>query len=462
MQIKNPITTLWQQGVNYFSSGHKRSIAAKKNIVGAIVIKGVSILISLLVVPLTINYVNTTNYGIWLALSSMIAWISFFDIGFTHGLRNKFAAAKAKGDFELARIYISTTYYYVATIFIISWVILLLANQFISWHKLLSVPIEMEGEISKLAIIVISYFCFQFIFRIITTILIADQKPATSSLLDTIGQFLALIIIYVLTRITSGSLVNLGLASCIAPALVLLIANIGFFNTRYKNYKPSLKFVRKKYAKDIMSLGVKFFVLQIASIIQFESILFLIAHYFKPVQVTEYNIAYKYFFTLQMGFMILLTPLWTGVTDAYNTNDRQWITSVVKKYLIILVPFLVLGIIMLAVADKVYDLWLGKDVVDISFNVSLLCLIFFSTGMFASIFVAVINGVGALKIQIITAVVSSLLFFTFCFIFVEKFHLGVEAILIASIVSNVYGYIIAPFQYYQIFIKKSRAGIWYK
>jgi hypothetical protein len=87
----------------------------------------------------------------------MIAWISFFDIGFTHGLRNKFAEAKAKGDKTIARIYISTTYYYISIIFISLWIILMVANRFISWHKLLNLPAAMESEISLLATLIFTY-----------------------------------------------------------------------------------------------------------------------------------------------------------------------------------------------------------------------------------------------------------------------------------------------------------------
>ena len=82
---------------NLLNKGHSRSVNAKKNILASLVIKGCSIAISLILVPLTIHYVNPTKYGIWLTLSSMVSWFGFFDIGFGNGLRNKFAEAKAKG-----------------------------------------------------------------------------------------------------------------------------------------------------------------------------------------------------------------------------------------------------------------------------------------------------------------------------------------------------------------------------
>jgi O-antigen/teichoic acid export membrane protein len=461
MLIKKNIAALWQSGVDFFTKGHQRSLDAKKNIVGALLIKGVSIAVGLVLVPLTINYINPTKYGIWLTLSSMIAWISFFDIGFTHGLRNKFAEAKAKGDKELVRNYISTTYYYVSIIFIGLWVLLLLANQFISWHKLLNLPLSDEADVSRLAILVFSYFCFQFIFRVINTILIADQQPAKASLVDMLGQLFALLIIFLLTRFTTGSLLYLGLAIGVAPTIISLAANLFLFNSKYKHYKPSIKYVRKEYAKDIMKLGVKFFILQIAAMIQFETSLFIIAYNFGTAEVTNYSIAYKYFSVLQMGFMIMLSPLWSGVTDAYNKSEVTWIKNAVKKYLLLLLPFFILGIIMLISSDFVYKAWLRNKEVHIEFNISLLCFIFFSTGMFASIFVSVINGIGALRIQFFTAILGSIAFFILSMTLIRYFHLGVQSVIISSILTNVFGYIIAPIQYYKIFYKKSTAKIWH-
>lgn len=65
----------------FFTKGNERSVNVKKNIVLMILIKGCSILLSLLLVPLTLDYVDNECYGVWLALSSMVVWISFFDIG---------------------------------------------------------------------------------------------------------------------------------------------------------------------------------------------------------------------------------------------------------------------------------------------------------------------------------------------------------------------------------------------
>ncbi len=103
---------------DFFNKGHQRSIEAKKNIAASFLIKGISILISPVLVPLTIDYINPTQYGIWLTLSSIVAWFSFFDMGFGNGMRNRFAEAKANGDMLKARAYVSTTYAVLGLIFV--------------------------------------------------------------------------------------------------------------------------------------------------------------------------------------------------------------------------------------------------------------------------------------------------------------------------------------------------------
>jgi Na+-driven multidrug efflux pump len=81
--------------------------------------------------------------------------------------------------------------------------------------------------------------------------------------------------------------------------------------------------------------------------------------------------------------------------------------------------------------------------------------------MFANIFVSVINGIGALKIQFVFSIVTPVLFIFLSLFFILQLGTGVEGIILASILSNVFGFLIAPIQYYQVFIGESRVRIWY-
>ena len=253
----------------FFTKGHERSLKAKKNIAASFVLKGGSILCNLALVPLTLNYLDSTKYGIWITLSSIIAWFSFFDIGLGNGLKNRFAEAVANQDFKLASKYVSTTYVLLIFISTILFILFFTINPILNWCSILNAPQGLNNELRELALIVFGFFCLQFVLQIINIILIADQTPALNGLNNFITSLISLIAIYLLTLITKGSLIYLGLIVSVVPLIVLTSASLFFFRKRYKDYKPSLSNVDLGRIKDLTSLGIKFFIIQISAIILF-------------------------------------------------------------------------------------------------------------------------------------------------------------------------------------------------
>ena len=81
-----------------------------KNVLLLGLFQSISIISSFLLVPMTINYISTSQYGIWLTISSIVGWFSLVDIGLGAGLRNRLTEALAKHDTVLASKYVSNTY----------------------------------------------------------------------------------------------------------------------------------------------------------------------------------------------------------------------------------------------------------------------------------------------------------------------------------------------------------------
>lgn len=429
---------------SFIESGSERTINAKKNIIWMLFVKSGNILIGLLLVPLTLHYVDNATYGLWLTLSSMVAWISFFDIGINNGLKNRLTEAIAHNDMELGRKYVSTTYALLMIIFVPLMIVLLILVPILDWENILNIHVDdYTGLVASISIIV-CYFCINFILSTINIVLLADQKPADAAFRSFIQQAITLVIIYVLILTTDGTLVNLCLALCAAPILVVLIFNVTLFRGRYRIISPSFKCIDFKVAPDLFKLGIQFFIIQIASIIQFQMVNFLIIRYYGPEDVTSYNIAYKYFSVAHMIWSILTTPLWAASADAFARNDFAWIRNVQKKYSRMFCLFAVVLVIMLLVSDPIYHLWVG-DTVKVEFFLSLWVMLYMLTIMFGSTFVLIINGSGQLKIQTTASLISPIVFLGVFFICLNLQY-GVYSVLIASIIANFNGIILAPIQ----------------
>ena len=433
-----------------------RSTNAIKNIIASFGIKGISIAIQILLLPLTINYVNPTQYGIWLTLSSIVGWFSFFDIGFGNGLRNRFAEAKATGDYTTAKAYVSTTYSCLSVIFTVVWILFFVVNFFIDWSKILNAPAQMAKELSLVALIVFSFFCVQIVLKTINTILIADQKPAKSALFDMLGQALALLIIFILTKTTHGSLLYLALALGLCPIIIMAASTLLFFKMDYKSYKPSIKFFDKNIVKDILSLGSKFFLIQIAAIIFYQTTNLIITNITCPEDVTVYNIAYKYFGIGTMIFGIIIAPFWSAYTDAFTNGDYSWMRNTYRKLLHIASGLSILIVVLLLVSSFVYKVWIG-NAVTIPFNISLTVAVYVITNLYCLLNSNIINGMGKIKLQLVFSNITMLLNIPLAILLGKQF--GVVGIIIPSILFSIVGIIIYMTQVSKL-LNKSAKGVW--
>lgn len=446
--------------IKSFFQGHERTVKAKKNIIASVFIKGLSMIIGFLMVPITLDYLDQTTYGIWLTLTAFFGWFSFFEVGLGNGLKNKLAEALAVKDYTLGRIYVSTTYAILTIIVSIIAILFFAGNFFIDWTKILNTDAALLHQLTNLTFIVFGFFFIRFVIQLLSIVLFADQRPAVANVFGPIGNLLILISIYILTKTTEGSLIYLGWVLSVIPVLVLLIASLYFYNNDYKKIAPSLKFVKMEYAKDLLNLGLKFFLIQIIGLIVYQSSNFIIAQYFGPEEVTVYNIGYKYFSIIMMAFTIIVAPFWSAYTEAWVKNDIIWIKNTVKKLIMIWAGLGIMGILMLFFADQFYYLWVGDEVI-VPFKLSLVLLIYFITYNFGGIFVMFINGVGKIRLQMYSSVIGALLFISIALLLIKYYEVGVIGLVIASTLSNFYGVIIAPIQYYKLVNNKAK-GIWTK
>lgn len=441
-----------------FTKGHERSIKAKKNIFASFLIKGLSIAISLAIVPLTIHYVNPSKYGIWLTLSSIIGWFSFFDIGFGNGLRNKFAESVAKGEHEKARIYVSTTYAMLSIIIALVLVIFFCINPFLNWASILNAPQEMAGELNLLAMIVFVFFCLQFEFQLLTTVMTANQQPAKASLFNLIGSFLAMAIIFVLTKTTSGNLLYLGAAFSIAPVVVLIIANFWFFRNDYRKYSPSFRFVRFGFAKDLMGLGGYFFLLQIAGVILYQTSNLIISQLFGPAEVTPYNIAYKYFGVITMVMATITMPFWSAYTEAWTKGDVAWIRGCLRKLKLLWVIMSVGTLFMLFISDYVFALWVGSEI-KVPLSVSAVMAAYVIINGWNGIYSLFLNGAGKIRLQLYGSMVAMVANIPLSIYLGKQF--GIGGVLLSSVLLCCINMVIEPIQTNRL-LNNTATGVWNK
>jgi len=378
--------------------GNDRSRNIKKNIVGSVLLKGISIAVQLLLVPLTLNYLSTELYGIWLTISSVVLWLSFFDVGFSLGLKNRLAEAIAKNDYEKGKQLVSTTYGMLILIFIPLGIILEFVIPIVDWSQFLNVPYSYNTVLTNVVSILIISFVMQMIFNTIGTIVASFQKVALGGAFSVIGNVISLGVIWLLTRYTEPSLLNMALTVSFIPVVVLVVSSIILFSGFLKPICPDVRSFDIRCVRDIFSLGAKFFIIQIQIIVIQQSTNILISNISAPDYVTYYNIAYRYIGTAMMIFTLILGPLWPAFTEAYAKKDYVWMSSIYAKLSKIYVGVFTLIWIFVAISPLVYHVWIG-DKTQIPLLMTIALGVYFTVSAWDGFQVILINGIGTVKLQ---------------------------------------------------------------
>lgn len=442
---------------NYFFSDN-RSSKINKNIIGSLFLKGFGLFVSFYIVRITLDLLDQKLYGVWLTLFSVIYWFQIMDVGLGNGFRNKFAEAVAKGDDTKAQQLVEVLYSAIALIALLGFLLLVGLNYYVNWNLLFNVPLTIVKDLSYIVILVFSLFLMQFVLKNINAILLSLQKTFLSDLVGFIGNMLTVILLQSLVILKLTGLFYVSFIYMLSPVIVLIVFTVYFFSGALKKYAPKgLLWDRKKFTS-IMSLGVKFYVIQLTAIFLFSTSSIIITHLFGPSEVTTYNIAYRLFSSMMIAFSVIISPYWSAYTEAFTKGDYIWMKGSVNKLVQVWLLFDVLVIILLVFSDKIYGFWLGSRV-NIPFALSCCFALYVIVLSWTAIFSQFLNGLGKVTIQLYLALVQLVLIIPLTIFLSKTIGMGVSGIVVAIIICMFIAGMILPLQVYKILNGKAK-GVW--
>jgi len=442
-------------------SGSERTVVVKKNILGSFGVKGLSLLITLILVPLTIDMLDQVKYGIWITIFSIVSWFNLMDMGIGNGFRNKFAEAVAKRNIELAKEYVQTFYSSMGIIAIAFLLVFTLINPLLNWTIILNLPLLFDENISLILWVVFALFCVQLYVKGISTIFMALQKTTYSNALMLSANIASLVFILFLKTLNLISLFSIALAFMAGPIIVYSAISLYSFSKNLKLYKPNLLYIpQKKYLNNLIGLGLKFFFIQITSVVMYMSSNIIITQLYGPAEVTPYNVAFRLYSSVQVVFSIIVTPFWTAFTEAHAKNDFNWMKSSISKLIKIWGIFSIGVFVIWLVSPFIFKIWVGEKVI-ITNSLSFQFALFVIINSLSSIFMFFLNGIGKISIVLFGAVFQFVLYIPFAFLLADSFNLNLTGIVIATNICLFVPLILVVIQTKKI-INHSAYGIWNK
>lgn len=442
--------------------GELRNRMLRNNILFSGALKVVSLCTSFLIVPVTLHFLDKEPYGIWMTISSMAFWIFTFDVGLGNGMRNYLSTAISKEDYKAGSIYISSTFVMLSLIALMIAFIAIPIIIFLDFNNLLNTTSIINKDLQIIILVALALTLANFIVKNIGFIYVAMQKYAINDLLAMGGNVLSLIIIYFITKVIDGKCeYNLLIVVTIfmsMPVFVFLLGGIPLF-IKYPALRPSLKHIDINFSKGIIQKGLGFFIIQITScLIIFGGANIFISHFSGPEAVTTYNIAYKFFNLLVIGYTIIIAPMWNAYTDAHVKGDWTWIQNTFKKALFMWAGSICLGIFMLLFCNFFYSIWVGKSVL-IPLSVSTITLSYISFFNLNNCATYLLNGLNTIRVQIYTSVSITIMYLVIINLFGKGW--GIEGIILCMASCYATMSLIHLYQC-RLIIHHKATGIWIK
>lgn len=368
--------------------------------------KGVTVLVSLAMVPLAVNYLGVEQYGLWVAVSSFAAMLTFMDGGVGNAIVNMVSHAIGLNSGKSVRAVVSSGLFILVVVAGLGSVLFLSFYQLVPWRWVFG--LKGSGDVSDLSTIVLIVglaFFANIILSGVGKIQRGFQEGNIEAFWMAKGQILSICFVG-LVILLDGGLSWFAFAFVMGPITAFLANNLYYFLIVKRELVPRFSSVRRENVKQMISVGGMFFILQITSVIQSQADNVIIANMLGPFAVTPYAVSMQMFMVVPMLMNLLWAPTWPAYREALASGDGAWVRRIfVKAIRLALLTGLPAAIFLAIFGQDIIRLWVGDKVVPsrlllIGFGVWLIFL------LLGNVIAMLLNAVQWLKVQILVACCS--------------------------------------------------------
>jgi O-antigen/teichoic acid export membrane protein len=326
-------------------------------------VKVVSVLINLFTVPLTLKYLGSERYGLWMSISSILALLSFADLGLGNGLLNTIAQASARNKVKEAKIAVSSTFYLLLFISTCLFIFFILIFNQINWISVFNVKSELAKiESGRTMFVLVTILLINMPLGIVQRIQEGYQEGYRFQIWLILGSLLSLLFLVISIYFKLG-LPILVFSLSIGPILSTFLNAIEMFKNKRRLIFPSWRYFDFKIGKKLIKSGLAFLLLGIFTLIGNSSDDIIIAHTLGSSDVAAYEVVKK-IFLFSMFTQFLIQPLWPAFAEAIEIGDINWAKKTLNKgFKLSLIFGGLLSIPLVIFGKSIILFWVGPDYV---------------------------------------------------------------------------------------------------
>jgi O-antigen/teichoic acid export membrane protein len=323
--------------------------------------RGAAILVTLVSVPLTFPYLGAEQFGVWMTINSVVALLSFTDLGLGNSLMTLVAEDDGQDDVQAAAVHTSSAFFALAAVAATLGLAFAAIYPRVPWADLFNVASgRARAEAGPATAVLVSCFLLSLPLTVVQKVQLAYQDGFRKGIWDAAGSIGALAGIVIVVA-AGGSLPWLVGGFAGGPVLAALANTVLWFGRMHPALRPRWSRVRRRVAAELVRYGSVYMLLQLAAMVAFFSDALVLARILGPKAVADYSVAWKLFSVVSLTMSLALMPLWPAYSEAAARRDTQWVRRMLRRSIrLTLLVTIPASCILLALGNPIIEVWVGS------------------------------------------------------------------------------------------------------
>lgn len=345
--ITSKISKLWELSKVLWTTNHtgtEDEIRSKKRYqrglwttVMVMSFRVATLLTGILTVPLTLRYLGADLFGVWMILTSIVEFATFYDFGLGVGLRNMLIECDSRQDYFQARKIIASAMSAICVLAVLLVLATLLLAPLLPWDTLIKCDsLEARKQILPGVRAVMIAFALGLPATQLLNITVAYQRGYLGYGCYLIGRlagfsFVIACVVYELPFwMLAGGYIAI-------PNLVLSIGWLVFVIKvpvlRLWGIRPSVTLI-----KQLFTIGIWVVIHQLSYTLTNTSIVILTGHTIGASATVPYSVTQKLMSVLSIFPQSFRTGIYAAIGEAWHSRDKEWMKrSIHKTFWVLLV-----------------------------------------------------------------------------------------------------------------------------
>jgi O-antigen/teichoic acid export membrane protein len=401
---------------------------ASWTIVAHAVSSAANVLVIVLSVSWTLPYLGVERFGAWMTIASLVAALSFLDLGVGNGLTNRVAQAASEPNSDVLTRAISGGLGLLAALSLALLLVLAAVAWLLPWEALIkSESAALVDEVRYATVVFAILFALSTFTDGVLRVYHGLQRGYLVFATNAVFTFIGILLLYLATR-RQASIPVLVLCAMGVPMLPGLFLWLRLWQTSLFRFTAWSRAILVETPK-LVRVGVLFFVLQVGTSLGLGMDSLIVSSTLGASAVTTYAVVQRIYLIATQPMLILNGPLWPAYADADARNDRAFIRKTLAAAGLVTLLYSMVSVSVLAwFSEPLIQFWTASIVSpspDLVYALGGWAVV----AAIANCFAMFMNGVGALRPQVVAVTIIVVVGVPLKFLVIRSF--GISAMVAA-------------------------------